>query len=162
MTNAAPQIGDVYLKVTGVDSYVEIASVADYSIATTGELSVSAWMRPDTLDFPRWEETGYVYWLGKGASGKQEWAFRMYNRDNTTETPPRPNRISVYTFNPDGGRELAAIFRIRCRKGTGFSWSASPTARAPTSIGTGSIADATPTPAKLSSLSERLLAWFAP
>jgi hypothetical protein len=80
MTNAAPQTGDAYLKVTGVDSYVEIASIADYSIATTGELSVSAWMRPDTLNFPRWEETGYVYWLGKGDSGKQEWALRMYNR----------------------------------------------------------------------------------
>ena len=117
MTNAAPQIGDVYLKVTGVDSYVEIASVADYSIATTGELSVSARMRPDTLDFPRWEETGYVYWLGKGASGKQEWAFRMYNRDNTTETPPRPNRISVCTFNPDGGLGVGSYFQDTLQEG---------------------------------------------
>ena len=162
MTNAAPQIGDVYLKVTGVDSYVEIASVADYSIATTGELSVSARMRPDTLDFPRWEETGYVYWLGKGASGKQEWAFRMYNRDNTTELLRVQTGLVSVPSIPTADWELAAIFRIRCRKGTGFSWSASPTARAPTSIGTGSIADATPTPAKLPSVSERLLAWFAP
>ena len=118
MTNAAPQTGDVYLKVTGVDSYVEIASIADYSIATTGELSVSAWMRPDTLDFPRWEETGYVYWLGKGDSGKQEWAFRMYNRDNTTETPPRPNRISVYTFNPDGGLGVGSYFQDTLQEGS--------------------------------------------
>jgi hypothetical protein len=110
MTNAAPGSGDVYLTVTGADSYVEIASIADYSIPTTGALSVAAWMRPDTLNFPHWEETGYVYWIGKGDSGQQEWAFRMYNRDNTTENPPRPNRSSVYVFNPDGGlRELPAI-----------------------------------------------------
>jgi hypothetical protein len=80
MMNAVPGSGDVYLKVTGADSYVEIASIADYGIPTTGALSVAAWMRPDTLNFPHWEETGYVYWIGKGDSGQQEWAFRMYNR----------------------------------------------------------------------------------
>src|SRR5262249_25542160 len=88
MTNSAPRTGDVYLKLTGVDSYVQIASIADYSIATTGALSVAAWMRPDTLNFPRWEGTGYVHWLGKGESGQQEWVLRMYNRDGTTEDPP--------------------------------------------------------------------------
>ena len=77
MMNAAPGSGDVYLKVTGADSYVEIASIADYGIPTTGALSVAAWMRPDTLNFSHWEETGYVYWIGKGDSGQQEWAFRM-------------------------------------------------------------------------------------
>ena len=99
MTNAAPKKGDVYLRLSGIDSYVEIASIADYSIATTGELSVAAWIRPDTLNFPRWEGTRYVHWLGKGDSGEQEWTFRMYNRDHTAENPPRPNRISFYTFN---------------------------------------------------------------
>src|SRR5215469_11839927 len=107
MVNAAPVTGDVYLKLTGVDSYVEIASIADYSVATTGQLSVAAWMRPDTLNFRRWEDTGYVHWLGKGVgagdAGEQEWTFRMYNRDGTTEDPPRPNRISFYVFNPEGG-----------------------------------------------------------
>lgn len=79
MTNAAPQNGDVYLTLTGSDSYVEIASIADYSVATTGELTVAAWIRPNTLNFSRWESTGYVHWLGKGESGRQEWTFRMYN-----------------------------------------------------------------------------------
>src|SRR5215470_16737367 len=84
MTNSAPRKGDVYLKFTGADSYVEIASIGDYSLATTGELSVAAWIRPDMLNFPRWEGTRYVHWLGKGEgagdSGQQEWVFRMYNR----------------------------------------------------------------------------------
>ena len=118
MTNAAPQPGDVYLKVTGVDSYVEITSIADYSIATTGELSVAALMRPDVLNFPRWEETGYGYWLGKGGSGEQEWAFRIYNRDDTTETRPRPNRISVYTFNPEGGLGVGSYFQDTLQEGS--------------------------------------------
>jgi len=111
MTNAAPQKGDVYLRFTGDDSYVEIASIADYSIATAGALSVAAWIRPDVLNFPRWERTRYVHWLGKGESGRQEWTFRMYNRDHTEEHPPRPNRISFYTFNSDGRLGVGSHFQ---------------------------------------------------
>jgi hypothetical protein len=110
VANSAPRPGDLYLKFNGVDNFVEIPSTADYSIATTGELSVSAWIRPDTLNFQRWERTGYVHWLGKGegagTAGQQEWAFRMYNRDHTTEHPPRPNRISFYVFNLYGNPVL--------------------------------------------------------
>jgi hypothetical protein len=65
-TNAAPRQGDVYLSFNGLDNYVEIPSTADYSVATTGELAVAAWIRPDTLNFSRWERTGYVHWFGKG------------------------------------------------------------------------------------------------
>jgi hypothetical protein len=122
MANSAPATGDVYLQLTGVDSYVEIASIADYSIATTGELSVAAWIRPDTLNFPRWEGTGYVHWLGKGTgagdSGQQEWTFRMYNRDDTTENPPRPNRISFYVFNPEGGEGVGSYFQDTLQQGS--------------------------------------------
>jgi hypothetical protein len=113
--NSAPQTGDVYLKLNGVDNFVEIPSMVDYSIATTSELSVAAWIRPDTLNFQRWEKTGYVHWLGKGEgagnAGQQEWAFRMYNRDHTTEHPPRPNRISFYAFNLEGGEGVGSYFQ---------------------------------------------------
>jgi hypothetical protein len=122
MTNSAPRKGDVYLKFTGVDSYVEIVSIEDYSIATTGELSVSAWIRPDALNFSRWEGTHYVHWLGKGAgtgdSGQQEWVFRMYNRDHTVENPPRPNRISFYVFNPEGGEGVGSFFQDTLHRGS--------------------------------------------
>jgi hypothetical protein len=122
MANSAPKKGDVYLKLTGIDSYVEIASIADYSIATTGELSVAAWIRPDVLNFPRWEETGYVHWLGKGAgageAGQQEWTFRMYNLDGTTENPPRPNRISFYVFNQQGGLGVGSYFQDALQEGS--------------------------------------------
>jgi hypothetical protein len=38
IANSAPRKGDVYLKLNGIDNYVEIPSIDDYSIATTGEL----------------------------------------------------------------------------------------------------------------------------
>ena len=46
LENARPQPGDVYLELNGRDAYVEIPSIADYSISTTGELTISAWLRP--------------------------------------------------------------------------------------------------------------------
>lgn len=99
---AGPESGDIYLRFDGLGSYVEIPSSADFSVETTGELTVSAWFRPDVLQFPNDEGSGYVYWMGKGQAHEQEWAFRMYSRHNT-EDPPRPNRISFYVFNPEGG-----------------------------------------------------------
>jgi concanavalin A-like lectin/glucanase superfamily protein len=101
--------GPVYLHFNGIDQYVDIPSSADFSVTHSG-LTVSAWMRPDTLSFPNAEGSGYVYWMGKGSRGQQEWVFRMYNRSNT-ENPPRPNRISFYVFNPDGGLGVGSYFQ---------------------------------------------------
>jgi hypothetical protein len=94
-------IGNSDLVFDGLDDYIEIADSPDLSVATTGQLSVSAWMRPDVLTFPAFQSTGYVHWLGKGEVGQQEWVFRMYNAE-TTDPTPRPNRISFYVFNPSG------------------------------------------------------------
>src|SRR5947209_9883115 len=78
--NASPRPGDVYLEFNGPDSYVEIPSVSDYSVSTTGALTVSTWMRPDTLNFPRAAaNSDYVHWLGKGdrsgGAGNREWTL---------------------------------------------------------------------------------------
>jgi hypothetical protein len=74
------------------------------------------------LNFPRWERTGYVHWLGKGEGsgdgGQQEWVFRIYNRDDTTENPPRPNRVSFYVFNPDGRLGVGSYFQDSLQEGT--------------------------------------------
>jgi len=121
LKNASPKSGDVYLQLNGIDSYVEIPSINSYSAATTGRLTVSAWMRPDVLNFPNVEGTRYVHWLGKGdgsgGSGQQEWTFRMYNRDHTQENPPRPNRISFYLFNPEGGLGVGSFVQDPVQKG---------------------------------------------
>lgn len=92
----------------GLSSYVEMPDSADFSVPTTGGLTVAAWLRPDTLLFPTTEGSGYVYWLGKGEAGRQEWAFRMYSRDNSER---RANRISFYLFNPNGGLGIGSYFQ---------------------------------------------------
>jgi hypothetical protein len=51
-----------------------------------------------------------VYILGKGETGKQEYALRIYSLVNT-ESPVRPNRISAYAFNLAGGLGSGAYFQ---------------------------------------------------
>jgi hypothetical protein len=96
----------------GVNSFVEVPDNDDFSVTTTGALSISAWVRPDTLTFAKNEGSGYVDWLGKGegvgASGQQEWYFRMYSLGNTEN---RQNRISFYVFNPQGGLGIGSHFQ---------------------------------------------------
>ncbi|HEX3418128.1 MAG TPA: LamG-like jellyroll fold domain-containing protein [Stellaceae bacterium] len=120
--NASPKTGDVYLGFNGRDAYVEVPSIADYSISTTGELSISAWLRPDTLNFPSVERNSdYIHWLGKGeksgAAGNQEWALRMYNHYDPLDSPSRPNRISFYLFNPKGGLGVGSYVQVPLHKG---------------------------------------------
>ena len=120
--NSSPRPGDVYLNFNGRNAYVEIPSLTDYSVSTTGKLTIAAWMRPDTLNFPH-VETGsdYIHWLGKGeksgAAGNQEWTFRMYNRHDPLDSPPRPNRISFYLFNPQGGLGVGSYVQGPIHKG---------------------------------------------
>ena len=119
--SASPQPGDVYLNFNGRDTYVEIPSIADYSLSTTGELTISVWMRPDTLNFSSVEKnTDYIHWLGKGEKshdkGNQEWALRMYNHDDPSDSPSRSNRISFYLFNPQGGLGVGSYVQVPVHK----------------------------------------------
>ena len=98
------------LQFDGAKDYIEIPDDIGFSVATTGTLTVAAWMRPDVLTFPNSEGTGYVHWMGKGGLDQQEWTFRMYN-ETTTDNPPRPNRISFYVFNPQGGKGVGSYFQ---------------------------------------------------
>jgi len=92
----------------GEDTQVTIFHQPEYSTPTTGELTVSAWMRPETLEFSKSEGSGYVYWLGKGEKDDFEWTFRMYSQSNTEL---RDNRISFYVFNKSGGLGVGAYFQ---------------------------------------------------
>jgi Concanavalin A-like lectin/glucanases superfamily len=103
--SAAPASGDTFLLFNGSTTRIDIASRAEYSQPTQNALTVSAWVRRDVADFPNFEQNHYVHWMGKGdgvdASGRQEWACRMYSLD-TSPSQPRPDRISFYVFNPEG------------------------------------------------------------
>jgi len=94
----------------GQDDYVEIPDDLQFSITTNGQLSVASWIRPDVLNFPVFQSTGYVHWMGKGEARQQEWVFRMYNQD-TSDSPPHPNRISFYVFNSDGREGIGSHFQ---------------------------------------------------
>jgi hypothetical protein len=92
----------------GATGYLEVADHAALSPATTGQFTLEAWMRPDTLQFPHSESAGYVHWMGKGEPNQHEYAARMYSLTNTAD---RPNRVSGYAFNLDGGLGAGSYFQ---------------------------------------------------
>ena len=96
-----------YLRFDGVRSYVEIPSSNVFSLSAGGGITVSAWIRPATLNFPSTEGSGYVHWMGKGEKGRYEWVFRMYSQGNAEN---RGNRISFYVFNAQGGEGVGSYF----------------------------------------------------
>lgn len=109
--------GDEAARFDGLGQYLQVPSAPQLSIPHTGCLTVQAWVRPDTLQFPREQGSGYAYILGKGTAGKQEYALRMYSYSNS-ENPPRPNRVSAYAFNLAGGEGSGAYFQDPVRPGT--------------------------------------------
>jgi hypothetical protein len=92
----------------GKGSYIEAPDHADFSQPTSGKgLTVEVWVRPDVLEFEGETEDPYVHWLGKGEPKQMEWALRFYSRTSKD----RPNRISAYLFNPEGGLGAGAYFQ---------------------------------------------------
>jgi hypothetical protein len=89
-----------FLYFNGINHHVEIGDRDQFSIPTTGALTVSARIRPDVLAFPKTEESGYVHVLGKAegyrSTAQNEWLFRMYSEGNGEN---RGNRISFYVFD---------------------------------------------------------------
>lgn len=99
----------------GSGQYLEIADAAALSPAGSGVITIEAWIRPDVLQFGNEEGTGYVHWLGKGESDNYEYVARMYSADNAED---RPNRISGYAFNKNGGLGAGSYFQDDIRAGT--------------------------------------------
>lgn len=87
-------------------AHIEIPHSPDFSIQTSGKgLTVEVWMRPNALHFQGEGDKKYIHWLGKGESKKMEWGFRFHSGDHLT----RPNRISAYAWNPQGGAGAGAF-----------------------------------------------------
>lgn len=101
--------GDAAAAFNGRTSYVEFPDAPNLSVSHTGILTIEAWLRPDALQFPDQEGSGYVHWMGKGElPGQMEWATRMYGTNNSEG---RENRISGYAFNPQGGRGIGSYYQ---------------------------------------------------
>lgn len=101
--------GDCVAVFDGATQYLEVPDANDLSVTSRGELTIEAWLRPDTLQFPFEEGSGYVHVLGKGAPGRQEYVARMYSKVNDEQ---RPNRISGYAFNPTGSFGSGSYFQV--------------------------------------------------
>lgn len=108
--------GDPAPRYDGVGQYLTIPDAPDLSVTRTGVLTIEAWLRPDTLQFPNGEGNGggYVHWLGKGAPGRHEYVARMYSLENPDD---RPSRISGYAFNSTGGLGAGSYFEDVVRRG---------------------------------------------
>ncbi|TVY07790.1 LamG domain-containing protein [Paenibacillus cremeus] len=100
--------GEAAVAFNGVDQYMTIADNDYLEVTRTGIITIEAWMRPDVLEFPHAESSGYVHWMGKGTSGQHSWVARMYSYTNTEN---RPNRISGYSFNLSGGLGAGSYFQ---------------------------------------------------
>jgi len=107
--------GDPATAFDGATGYFQVADNAKLSPATTGAFTLEAWMRPDTLEFPHVQGSGYVHWMGKGEAGQHEYVSRMYSLTNTEN---RPNRISGYLFNNTGGLGAGSYFQDAITAGT--------------------------------------------
>ena len=68
----------------------------DFSVTTTGELTISLWLSESV---PNFQSAGLVNVMGKGDVGEYEWSLFMYQRDWTD----RSQRVSFYVDNPKGG-----------------------------------------------------------
>jgi len=107
--------GDKNTSITldGKGTYVEVPDHPDFSQPTSGRgLTVEAWMRPDVLEFEGDTADPFIFWIGKGMPKQNEWALRFYSRASK-----RPNRISGYIFNPDGGLGAGAYFEDKLTVG---------------------------------------------
>jgi hypothetical protein len=98
-------------------AYVEVAAHKVFSVATSGKgLTVEVWLRPDVLNFAgepsKDPKNPYIYWLGKGEAGAQEWGFRFYS----DEAADRPNRISAYIWNAEGKEGAGAYVQDKLTK----------------------------------------------
>jgi hypothetical protein len=82
----------------GVDDYIEMPDDDDYSVPTTGQLTISYWLSPAVQNMTT-ESWGYIHFIGKGSVGAYEWAFRLYNADYNQ----RPQALAIYHWNPTGG-----------------------------------------------------------
>ncbi len=96
------------IRLDGKRSYVEIPGHKSFSQPTSGKgLTVEVWVRPEVLEFEGETDDPHIHWLGKGEPDRHEWALRFYSRTSKD----RPNRISAYIFNPQGGLGAGAYFQ---------------------------------------------------
>ncbi|MBI2044392.1 LamG domain-containing protein [Candidatus Pacearchaeota archaeon] len=88
----------------GKDDVITVLDADNLSPSNTGELTIGCWMKFGATSFEGEGTGGYVNFIGKGTyssqsdRGQNEYHFRQYPRSSD-----RPDRISFYGFNREGG-----------------------------------------------------------
>ncbi len=90
--------------------YMKASDSDAFSIPTTKQLTVEAWIKPNVLQHPFSDSTGsYTDWAGKcetyGSPANCEWEGRMYNASTSQY---RCSRIDGYVFNSSASLGSAA------------------------------------------------------
>jgi Concanavalin A-like lectin/glucanases superfamily len=114
--------GSAAVDFNGSSEYLTVASSPAFSVATTGQLTWEAWIRPDVLQWSKASDPygyGYVDWMGKcqDYSPTCEWESRMYSSTST-----RCSRLSAYVFNLSAGLGSAADWQPECGLLKAGSW----------------------------------------
>jgi hypothetical protein len=69
--------GDPVANFNGTTQYLQVPDASDLSVTSRGRLTLEAWIRPDTLQFPSQEGSGYVHFLGKGEANQHEYVAHV-------------------------------------------------------------------------------------
>lgn len=92
----------------GVDDKIFVNHVPGLSPSTTRNFTIVFWIKFKTTVFADNQDKGYINFLGKAGLNNYEFLFRQYNTSNSQR---RPNRISFYLFNLEGGLGSGAYFQ---------------------------------------------------
>ena len=105
----SPKFSDVGVTFDG-KSYIELPDHADFSAATTGDLTIVVYQT--VSDWTRVSQNNeYLHWMGKGRSNTYEWTFRIYIDGGGGEAPTRHRRTSFYAYNNSGGLGAGSFFQ---------------------------------------------------
>ena len=89
------------LYLDGWDDYILIPDKPEFSIVNNPDgMTISFWMSPASISFPKQNNYGYIRFMGKGDIRQYEWCFTLYNASNPVD---RPYRICIYHHNATGG-----------------------------------------------------------
>ena len=106
-------------KFNGISGQINIPDKDQLSVTTTGQLSISFWINPQTFNFTGSSSSGYINYLGKGlyaTKNQCEWEFRMYN--GTGDNSTRIKRMSFYVFNQTCGLGTGSYFQDNLTENT--------------------------------------------
>ncbi|MFA4887271.1 MAG: LamG domain-containing protein [Candidatus Nanoarchaeia archaeon] len=109
------KFGDGAFEFDGSNDKIIVPDADSLSPAATNAYTIAFWIKFNRTKFVGEGNTkSYINFLGKADAGQNEFMFRYFNSSNPDN---RPNRISFYMFNPDGGLGAGSYVQEPIRAG---------------------------------------------